>query len=233
MALSPTAVLFDLDGTLLDSERESAEAMARALAHGLGIVIDESDRAFIIGRSWVAIYDHLRARYPSLSWSRAELSAATARERVGVFAEVGATILPGAQAAVRALSHLPLGLVTGSSRAEAAQALAILGLDGAFAAMVCAEDVAASKPAPDGYLACARALGIDPAGAVAIEDSAAGIAAAAAAGCRVIAVAAGNFAGQDQRAADVILDSLEDLTPAVIAGLFAQVGSRHAFEVGD
>ena len=65
------AVLFDLDGTLVDSERETAEAMFRALKAGQDIVIDQSDRDFIIGRSWVAIDEHLRKRYPQLAWTRA------------------------------------------------------------------------------------------------------------------------------------------------------------------
>jgi len=57
-------ILFDLDGTLVDSERETAEAMARALERGQAIAIEQRDRDFIVGRSWVAIYDSLRARYP-------------------------------------------------------------------------------------------------------------------------------------------------------------------------
>jgi beta-phosphoglucomutase-like phosphatase (HAD superfamily) len=61
-------ILFDLDGTLVDSERETAEAMARAIERGHGIAIEPYDRDFIIGRSWVAIYDSLRGRYPALAW---------------------------------------------------------------------------------------------------------------------------------------------------------------------
>src|SRR5437870_3587651 len=93
------AVLFDLDGTLVDSERETAEAMARALARGLGVVVDQDDRDFIIGRSWIAIYDRLVARY-ALGWTRAEVIAATTAAREEVFAEVGITVLPGARDAV-------------------------------------------------------------------------------------------------------------------------------------
>jgi HAD superfamily hydrolase (TIGR01509 family) len=209
------AILFDLDGTLVDTERESAEAMARALA-GHGVACDQDDRDFIIGRSWVAIHERLAARYPHLAWSRDELIAATAAAREAVFAELGCTILPGARECVGRLDHLPRALVTGSSRVEAAQALAALGLAGAFPVVIAAEDVARSKPAPDGYLAAAQALGVDPATCLVVEDSLAGITAGRAAGCRVIAVRAGNFHGQDQTAAHRILDTLDDLTVAVL-----------------
>src|SRR5690348_7927059 len=115
--------LFDLDGTLVDSERETAEAMARALRSGLGIEIAQYDRDFIVGRSWVAIYDSLRARYPELSWSREEMVARTAMARDEVFAEHGVPVLPGARAALAWTHGRPRALVTGSSRVEATQVL--------------------------------------------------------------------------------------------------------------
>jgi len=213
------AVLFDLDGTLVDSERESAEAMARALRAGLGIAVSQVDRDFIIGRSWVDIYQHLCAAHGALAWSRDELIAHTAAHREHVFAEVGITVLPGAVAAVERFRHLPLGLVTGSSRVEAGQALRALRLEGAFGAVVASEDVSRSKPAPDGYLAAAATLGVAPAECLVVEDSVAGIAAGRAAGARVVAVAAGNFARHDQSAAHHLLETLEALTLEFVAGL--------------
>jgi FMN phosphatase YigB (HAD superfamily) len=88
--------LFDLDGTLVDSERETAEAMARALLRGQGIAIAQYDRDYIVGRSWIAIYDSLAARYPQLAWSRAETIAQTAMLRDEVFAESGSRGTAGA-----------------------------------------------------------------------------------------------------------------------------------------
>jgi HAD superfamily hydrolase (TIGR01509 family) len=219
------AILFDLDGTLVDTERESAEAMARALA-GHGVVVDQSDRDYIIGRSWVAIHERLAERYAALRWSRDELIAATAAAREGVFAELGVTVLPGAREMVARFAHLPRALVTGSSRVEAAQALAALGLTGAFDPVIAAEDVARSKPHPDGYLAAARSLGVDPAECLVIEDSTAGIAAGLAAGCTVVAVRAGNFGGQDQSGAHLVLDTLEEASLALLADLHARLPVR-------
>src|SRR5262245_36482622 len=164
-------ILFDLDGTLVDSERETGEAMARALVRGLAIAIEQRDRDFIVGRSWVAIYDSLRARYPQLRWSRDELIAQTALLRDEVFAELGVTVLPGARDALGWTRALPRAIVTGSSRVEARQVLAYLGPEAAFDVIVASEDVARSKPAPDGYQQAMARLGLVPGVCLVVEDS--------------------------------------------------------------
>src|SRR5690606_34847652 len=186
-----------------------------------GIRIGQAERDFIIGRSWVQIYDNLCAHHPEIAWSRDELIAATAEARGEVFAELGVTVLPGALEVVARFSHLPRAIVTGSSRVEAAQALEVLGVASAFSCVIASEDVPTSKPAPDGYLEAARRLGVDPARALVIEDSWAGIAAGLAAGARVVAVRAGNVAGQDQSAAHACVDCLEELTCELCEGLWA------------
>jgi len=217
--------LFDLDGTLVDSERETAEAMARALLRGQGIAIAPYDRDFIVGRSWIAIYDSLAARYPQLTWSRAETIAQTARLRDEVFAELGITVLPGARGVLGWTRDQPRALVTGSSRVEVTQVLPLIGPEATFGVIVAAEDVTRSKPAPDGYCAAMAALGLTAAECLVIEDSVAGIAAGRSAGCLVVACRAGNFAGWDQSGAHRVIDTLDELTPRLVAELDADYGS--------
>ncbi len=217
--------LFDLDGTLVDSERETAEAMARALAKGQGIEVEQYDRDYIIGRSWVAIYESLRERYPQMTWTRDEIILATSKMRDEVFDDVGITVLPGARETLQWTQRHPRALVTGSSRIEVMQVLPRIGPEANFEVIFAAEDVPRSKPHPDGYQAAMSQLGLQGNDCLVVEDSVNGIAAGRAAGCLVVAVRAGNFGGWDQSAAHRVLDTLAELTPALVDELFASYGS--------
>lgn len=212
--------LFDLDGTLVDSERETAEAMARALSRLHQIEIEQYDRDYIIGKSWIAIYDSLKQRYPQLTWSRAEMIEKTAALRDEVIDELGVTILPGVLDTLKwtRAAH-KRALVTGSSRAEVKQILPRLGEHAVFDTIVAAEDVTRSKPSPDGYLAALETLKLQPRETLVIEDSVAGISAGLEAGCIVLAVRAGNFGGWKQDHAHQVIGSLEELTPSLVEAL--------------
>ena len=218
--------LFDLDGTLVDSERETAEAMARALEKGQGIRVEQSDKDFIIGRSWVAIYDSLRERYPQMTWTRDEIVLATSKMRDEVFDDHGITVLPGARELLAWTQAHPRALVTGSSRIEVMQVLPRIGPEANFEVMFAAEDVPRSKPHPDGYHLAMEKLGLRPEHCLVIEDSVNGIAAGRAAGCVVVTARAGNFGGWDQSGAHRVIDTLAELTPALVDELFASYGAR-------
>ncbi len=230
------AYLFDLDGTLIDSERETGEALARVLLRGQGIAIDQADRDFVIGRSWVAIYDNLRGRYPQLAWSREEMVERTAHLRHEVFEERGLAVLPGARAVLARTESSPRALVTGSSRVEVAQVLASpaaqRGARGRAAAARVRRDHRRrgrrAQQAGAGRLPRrgGRCSASPPERCLVIEDSRAGIAAGRAAGCVVVAVRAGNFGGWDQSHAHRVIATLDELTPALVAELEASCDGK-------
>jgi HAD superfamily hydrolase (TIGR01509 family) len=212
------ATFFDLDGTLADTERQNAEAVARVLG-ARGRVLTAEEREFVIGHGWAEIYHFLCVRGP-VDLSYEELMHAAAVEREALMATEGLDVLPGAVAAVRrAAERGVVAVVSGSSRREVAACLGALGLGELVPWFVGAEDTSRGKPFPDGYLLAAAHFAVPPRDCLVIEDSAAGIAAARAAGMRCVAVRAGNFARQPQGQAHVVIDTLVELDDALVARL--------------
>jgi HAD superfamily hydrolase (TIGR01509 family) len=128
-------------------------------------------------------------------------------------------LVPGAREAVERLAvRWPLGLASSSNRPLIDLALELSGTARFFRATVSSEEVERGKPAPDVYLEAARRLDVEPARVVAIEDSHNGILSAAAAGMRVVAIPNRRFPpGEDAlRHADVVLESLAELTPDAV-----------------
>ena len=213
------AVIFDLDGLLLDSEHLWDEAREQ-LARERGGRWHDRAQADMMGMSspeW-SRYMHERIGLPE---SPEEISAEVVRRLEALYRE-RLPLVPGAREAVERLAaHWPLGLASSSNRPVIDLALELSGLAPFFRATVSSEEVERGKPAPDVYLEAARRLGVDPSRAAAIEDSHNGILSAAAAGMRVVAIPNRRFPPGDEalQQADVVLDSLEALTPDVITRL--------------
>lgn len=204
------AVFFDLDGTLVDSEGEAADAIELAL-RPLGRELSVAERDFVVGHAFGDIYRYIRNN-GGVPWGAREFEEAVFRARVVLQAKNGPGELPKARAMVRwVAARKPCALVTGSTRAEAELVLGALDIKGCFKETVCAGEYAHGKPDPEPYLRAATLLGVGPAHCLVLEDSTAGIAAARAAGMYCIAVRAGNRYGQDQSAANWIVDTLEAL----------------------
>ncbi len=215
------AVVFDLDGVIVDSEGVWDRARREVVAQA--------------GGRW---QEHATERMMGMSapeWSRYlrdELSVALPAQEINdrVIARLLAAykqelpLLPGARDAVRRLAGVwRLGLASSANRRVIDAVLAASGLAACFAATVSAEEVAHGKPAPDVYLAAAERLGVEPAHAVAVEDSSNGLRAAAAAGMAVIAVPSRSHppASDALALARLTADSLEQLTPEALAGVIA------------
>ncbi len=202
-----------MDGLLLDTETLWHEAETE-LFRRHGAEFTHEDQLQVIGTNF-----DITARYfaQRLGWPferRAELvEESTALMHELVKLQVDAR--PGAVELIEGLRNLAgvrLGLASNSPRYLVDDALKTAGLADAFDSIVTSDDVKHAKPAPDIYLLACERLGVDPSEAVALEDSASGVAAAKAAGLTCIAVPM--FAETDVSAADRVVDSLEDLLRA-------------------
>jgi HAD superfamily hydrolase (TIGR01509 family) len=182
----PDAVIFDLDGVLLDSEQRW-NAVKEALVREAGGTWRDEAPTRMMGMSspeWSAyLRDELRVPMDADAINRDVV-----RRMEDSYAEE-LPLLPGAEAAVRALAaRWPLGLASSSNREIIDRFLELSGFGDAFAVTVSSEAVDRGKPAPDVYLDTARRMRVDPSRCVAIEDSSNGLRAAAAAGMAVVAV---------------------------------------------
>ena len=218
------AVVFDLDGVLLDSEQRWNEAKEALVRESGGTWRDEAPEV-MMGMS-------------SPEWSRyllEDLGVPLSQEEINrdVVRRMedgyrgGLPLLPGAEQAVRALAdRWPLGLASSSNRELIDLFLELAGFGDAFRVTVSSEQVARGKPAPDVYLEAAAQLGADPARCVAIEDSSNGIRAGAAAGMAVIAVPNPHYPpAEDALAlAAATVDCVAEVTPALVESA-ARTGS--------
>jgi HAD superfamily hydrolase (TIGR01509 family) len=210
------AVVFDLDGVLLDSEQvwdDAREQLARERG-GRWHPRAQRDMMGMSSNEW-SRYMHETIGLPEppeeINREVVERLSATYRDHLPA--------LPGSKDAVERLAaRWPLGLASSSNRELIDLALELLGVQHLFAATVSSEEVGRGKPAPEVYLEAARRVGVDPAQAAAVEDSHNGIRAAKAAGMCVLAIPNSHFPPGVEALgeADTVLGSLADLTPQAV-----------------
>ncbi|MEV4493314.1 HAD family phosphatase [Micromonospora coxensis] len=213
------AVIFDLDGVIVDSEPVWEEVRrAYVAAHG-GTWQPDTQRR-LMGMStgeWAA---YLSGEL-GVDRTAGQVATEVVEEMTRRYAR-RVPLIDGADAVVRRMAaRWPLGLASSSPTRLIAAALAATDLAAAFRVTLSTEETARGKPAPDVWLAVAERLGVDPTRCVAIEDSSNGVRSAAAAGMRVVAVPHGSYPLDPDAAAlaAVTLTSVDALTPEVVERL--------------
>jgi HAD superfamily hydrolase (TIGR01509 family) len=214
--LVPEAVIFDLDGVLVDSEQLWNQAKEELVREAGGRWREDAPRAMMgmSSREWSAyMRDQLGVERGTDEINRDVVG------RIERLYRAKLPLLRGAIETVHVLSgRWPLGLASSSNREIIDLVLDLAGLAESFVATVSSEEVARGKPAPDVYLESARRVGVRADRCVAIEDSSNGLRAAAAAGMAVIAVPNPHYPPDEDALAlaAAIVHTLGDLTPDLI-----------------
>jgi HAD superfamily hydrolase (TIGR01509 family) len=213
------AVVFDLDGVIIDTEGVWEE-VRRAYVAGFGKQFLPDSQARIMGMSTGEWSTHL-SRDLGVPRTPAEVAADVLGRMAERYAEA-LPLIPGSVDAVRRMAaRYPLALASSSARILIDQVLKTAGLTGEFQVTLSTEEVPRGKPAPDVYLAAASRLGHPPETCAAVEDSSNGLRSAAAAGLTVIAVPHGAYppAPDALETASLVIDSLDELTVGAVEKL--------------
>jgi HAD superfamily hydrolase (TIGR01509 family) len=205
------AVVFDLDGVIVDSE-QVWDDVREAYTREAGGTYTETATRDMMGMSSVE-WSRYMAESLHVPGTPEEINAAVVERMLARYGEAP-PLLPGAVDAVRRIgAWVPLAIASSSNRELIDAVLRVSGLAADFAATVSSEEVPRGKPSPDVYLEAARRLGVEAARCGAVEDSHNGIRSAKAAGMRVVAVPNHHYPPDDESLAlaDVVVPSIGEL----------------------
>lgn len=209
----PAAVVFDCDGTLADTESLSDRAWSEMLADR-GYTTTSEDLRAVVGHPYAANVRYFQAR---VDLGDPEEFRTRLRRRFLALFETELVLHDDAIEVVRALAAggVPIGVASSSTHDHVRRVLEHGDLTSAVQVIVGADDVEEHKPRPAPYLAAAAALGVEPGGCTAVEDTGVGVAAARAAGMFTVAVLRDHQTPDDLAAADRVVDRL---TLAALSG---------------
>ena len=216
------AVLFDMDGTLIDSEGQTERAVERLLVERNLPVADVDFGAFH-GITWPETADQLEVLFPVLA------SEPVADLLPQIFHELFTTEFPpliggSREAVVTAAERFPTAIVTSGARISVEHLLDHLELRPSCRTYVCAEDCERSKPDPQGYLLAAERLEVEPSRCLVFEDSVVGMRAARSAGMHLVAiteVASEEAIPVGRQLAELVVRSFRELPPGFFSTIAA------------
>lgn len=207
------AFLFDLDGTLIDSESLWARAIIDWITSCGDSVSLEEIMPIVIGHCWIDIANILHAKYPCLGATTPEEDSVIVRDFFAAIA--GDPCEQRIESSIaffhKAARLAPCAIVSGSPHDDIVNAAKACGIQDELALILGAGEYAAGKPSPSGYLRAAELLGVKPEACVVIEDSSVGVASGLAAGMKVIALDHGAALPQDFTGATWCVKSLDAL----------------------
>ncbi len=203
------AAIFDLDGTLQDSEILWVAATRNYLA-SLGSEISYAEaEAIVYGRGWREIFAAMRRLAPNLADTPSQTAADDVRE---FYLELRDHTSIAIESSLNLLKNLaatmPVAVVSGAPSHDVAESVAHLGIESLLALHYGADDYPAGKPSPAGFLQAAQTLSINPANCIVFEDANVGVRAAKAAGMHCVALARPGRPHQDLSLADLIVEDL-------------------------
>jgi HAD superfamily hydrolase (TIGR01509 family) len=213
-----TAVVFDMDGVIVDSEQVWDEVRELYTRETGGTYTDSATRD-MMGMSSVE-WSRYMADALGVPGTPEEINAAIVERMLARYGEAP-PLIPGAVEAVRrCAARWPLAVASSSNPELIEVVLDAAGLHDVIPVVVSSQEVPRGKPAPDVYLEAARRLDVDPHACAAVEDSHNGIRSAKAAGMRVLAIPNPHFPPDPEALADadVVLHAIGELTPEVIEG---------------
>lgn len=216
----PSAVVFDMDGILVESE-PIWDQVRRRLAAEDGLAWPPSSTPIMMGLSTQEWAEHL-SQVVGFRGTWQEVAARVIDGVAGEYATGGLPVLPGAVAAVRRMAGLaPTAIASSSPRRLIDLVVARLGLGDVLSVTVSTEEVGRGKPHPDGYLRACELLGVEATRAVAVEDSTNGVRSAYAAGMSVVCVPPGFHppASDTLALAAAVIGTLDELTEDLVASL--------------
>ena len=216
------AVLWDMDGTLIDSEPIWME-QERRLMESIGAQWSEEDARYCLGGPMTRVDEYMRLR-SGKKFLPGELTTKLL-EMVGESFADSIPFAPGAKELLEELQSLaiPMALVSASPRKLMAQAMRSIG-EGRFASVISNDDVTSPKPNPEGYLLAAKQLGVSIARSLIIEDSIPGMGAAQSSGAFVLGVA--HFSELPEGPRTIQRISLHGLSVALLSELFNPILAR-------
>lgn len=218
------AVIFDVDGTLIDTEQIQSDAFKQVLKdHGHHETpLTDHDTVHIPGETTAETWIRLKERHNLLL----EISELTNRKRQIALAALQTELeaLPGVLDIIKELSdrRIKLAVASSAQKERLEHILKGLGLLDSFEAAISANDVTNVKPAPDAYLAAAKKLNVKSENCVVVEDTPSGVAAGIAAGMKVIAVPNAYTKTMDFSQADLCIPSLQNIHHSDIEQLFTE-----------